>query len=172
MSVSGLPDPGELRDFISDHFSHDELLTFCADYFRDFYLDYTGVALSNSALARELVGYCERRSELRLLRTNLRSARPEPYLERFGDQVAAPEPAHAVADIQPATLRPSVDATLTRRQLLQIAAAAAVGALGVGAIGWLSRTLPSLMPTPTEEPAAEETSTPEPAPAETSTPVP
>jgi hypothetical protein len=54
----------ELREFIVEHFSRDELLTFCADYFRDFYLDNEGSPISKTALARDLVEHCTRLREM------------------------------------------------------------------------------------------------------------
>ncbi len=74
----------ELRDFILEHFSRDELLTFCADYFRDFYQDYAGVSVPNSTLVRELVEQCQRRGEIEKLQAGLQRARTQAYVARFG----------------------------------------------------------------------------------------
>jgi formylglycine-generating enzyme len=75
----------ELRDFIVESFDRQELLTLCVDYFQDFYNDYAGVSVTNTALARELVMYCERRDELSRLKAALMTERPQPYAARFGE---------------------------------------------------------------------------------------
>lgn len=79
----------ELREFINEHFSRDELMTFCADYFRDFYEDYEGSTITKTALARELVEHSMRRGEMPMLQAGLQNARPEPYVARFGRIVVA-----------------------------------------------------------------------------------
>jgi len=73
----------ELRNFIVEHFSRDELEVFCADYFRDVYLDYEGSNLSRSQWAHRLVEYCVRRNKLTNLRAALQKERAEPFAKRF-----------------------------------------------------------------------------------------
>jgi sulfatase modifying factor 1 len=73
----------ELRNFLVEHFSREELEVFCADYFRDVYLDYEGSSLSKSQWAHKLVEYCVRRHKLANLRAALQKERAEPYTRRF-----------------------------------------------------------------------------------------
>ena len=77
------PQRAQLRDFVVEHFSREDLVIFCADYFRDFYLDYEGSHLSKSALTANLIEHCEHRAMLDALRANLQRARERPYLDRF-----------------------------------------------------------------------------------------
>ena len=80
----------ELRDFIIEHFSREELLTFCVDYFRDFYEEYEGVNTIKSALARDLIEHCRRREQVDNLRVALQQARPTPYESAFVRIATAP----------------------------------------------------------------------------------
>ncbi len=73
----------ELRNFIVEHFSREELELFCADYFRDVYQEYEGSNLSKSQWAHRLVEYCVRRRQLMNLRAALQKERAEPFARRF-----------------------------------------------------------------------------------------
>lgn len=85
----------ELRNFIVEHFSRDELELFCADYFRDVYLDYEGSNLSRSQWAHRLVEYCARRNRLMNLRAALQKERAEPFAKRFPLTPVAERPRRA-----------------------------------------------------------------------------
>jgi len=77
------PQRTQLRDFIVECFSREDLITFCSDYFRDFYEDYEGSSISKSALVRNLVDYCEQRGLIGVLKVNLQQVRETPYLAQF-----------------------------------------------------------------------------------------
>ena len=77
------PQRAQLRDFVVEHFSREELITFCADYFRDFFEDYEGTNLSKSSLAGNLIEHCEHRELTDKLRANLQRVREKPYLTKF-----------------------------------------------------------------------------------------
>ncbi len=73
----------ELRQFLVDHFSREEIEVFCADYFRDVYSDFEGSAMSKTQWAHKLVDYCQRRSLMPRLRAALQKERHEPFTQRF-----------------------------------------------------------------------------------------
>src|SRR5262245_54434452 len=73
----------ELRRFLAEHFNREELELFCADYFRDVYLDYEGSNMSKSHWAQRLVEYCQRRGTMPNLRAALQKERTEPFARRF-----------------------------------------------------------------------------------------
>ena len=77
------PQRVQLRDFIVECFSREDLITFCSDYFRDFYEDYEGSSISKSALVRNLVDYCEQHGLIGVLKVNLQQVREKPYLAQF-----------------------------------------------------------------------------------------
>ena len=79
----------ELREFIVQCFSRDELFQFCFAYFRDFFEDHEGSTVGKRALAQGLVEYCERRQFMDNLRANLQRERPVPYADEFGRLVVA-----------------------------------------------------------------------------------
>lgn len=83
------PQRAQLRDFIVEHFSREELFTFCSDYFRDFYQDNEGSSITKSALARDLVEYCEQRDSMASLQANLQRVREKTYLAQFEHVVVA-----------------------------------------------------------------------------------
>jgi len=82
----------ELRRFLIEHFSREELELFCADYFRDIYLDFEGSSMPKTHWAQRLVEYCHRRNALPNLRAALQKERTEPFARRFA---LAPAPADA-----------------------------------------------------------------------------
>jgi formylglycine-generating enzyme required for sulfatase activity len=84
----------ELRQFLVDFFSRDELEMFCADYFREVYLDYEGSHAPKSVLAQRLIDYCHRRGFIPNLHAALQKERREPYQHRFSllKFVRAPRP--------------------------------------------------------------------------------
>ena len=91
------PQRAQLRDFMVEHFSREELMTFCADYFGDFYQDNEGSNVTKSALTRDLVEYCEQRDLMHALKANLQQARARPYLAQFKRVLIAevkPQPRH------------------------------------------------------------------------------
>lgn len=68
----------DIRKFIIDHFSDEELTTFCFDYFRDVYKDFT-TGMSKTAKAQHLIERCVWRKTLPNLLTALQNERPEQY---------------------------------------------------------------------------------------------
>ena len=77
------PQRVQIRDFVVEHFSREELLVFCADYFRDFYEDYEGANLAKSSLADKLIEHCEHRDLVDKLLANLQLVREKPFLALF-----------------------------------------------------------------------------------------
>ena len=77
------PQRAQLREFVVEHFSREELMTFCADYFRDFYEDYEGTDLVKSTIADKLIEHCEHRELIGVLRANLQQVREKPFLSAF-----------------------------------------------------------------------------------------
>jgi formylglycine-generating enzyme required for sulfatase activity len=73
----------ELRQFFVEHFSRDEMEVFCADYFRDVYVDFEGSDMSKTQWAHKLVDYCRRRSLMPRLRAAIQKERREPFTQRF-----------------------------------------------------------------------------------------
>jgi formylglycine-generating enzyme required for sulfatase activity len=73
----------ELRQFLVEYFSREELEVFCADYFRDIYVDFEGSAMSKTQWTHKLVDYCRRRNLMSRLRAALQKERREPFVQRF-----------------------------------------------------------------------------------------
>jgi formylglycine-generating enzyme len=77
------PTNTDLRKFINQFFSDEELETFCFDYFREVNDDFSD-GMSKNRKAMRLIAYCESRGVLDNLRANLEKERPVPWREQFG----------------------------------------------------------------------------------------
>lgn len=73
----------ELRQFLVEYFSREEMEVFCADYFRDVYFDFEGSSMSKTQWAHKLVDYCRRRSLMPQLRAAMQKERRESFTQRF-----------------------------------------------------------------------------------------
>ena len=78
------PTRTQLRDFIAERFSRDELGLLCTDYFPDFYRDYADTNIPLIKLVNALIEHCERRDLLDNLRAAAHAKRPDPYESAFG----------------------------------------------------------------------------------------
>ena len=80
----------DIRAFITEKFSGEELRTFCYDYFRDVYEQFTE-GMSKTEMVQRLIESCDRRDARPHLLAALRKARPSQYDARFGEPVAVAE---------------------------------------------------------------------------------
>ena len=84
-----MPTTADIRRFIMDIFSDEELTTFCFDYFPEVQNNFTsGMTKGDKTL--KLLDYCQRRERLPDLLKCLRAARPEQFDARLG-AFAAPQ---------------------------------------------------------------------------------
>jgi formylglycine-generating enzyme len=86
------PSNTDLRKFINQFFSDEELETFCFDYFREVSDDF-GSGMSKNRKAMRLIAYCESRGVLDNLWANLKKERPTPWREQFGAKAVVVQPA-------------------------------------------------------------------------------
>lgn len=78
----------DLRRFLTEHFSDQELTELCFDHFHEVYRNFgSGETVNAKVLA--LLGYCQRRDRLPELLTVLEKERPEPFGRVFGPRPAA-----------------------------------------------------------------------------------
>jgi hypothetical protein len=77
-----MTDRAQLRRFIGDYFSDDELEDLCFDYFPEVLRDFTD-RMSKGQKVRLLLTYIEHRHMIELLHGALKKTRPEAYSERF-----------------------------------------------------------------------------------------
>ena len=78
----------DLRRFLTEHFSDQELTELCFDHFPEVYRNFgSGETLNARALA--LVGYCQRRDRLPELLAVLERERPEPFRRVLGGGASA-----------------------------------------------------------------------------------
>jgi len=84
----------DVRRFLVETYSDEELRTLCFDYFRDVYDDFT-TGMSKTQMIRILIESCDRRDALGKLEAALRAERPNQYAKRFG------APAPTVAPVEP-----------------------------------------------------------------------
>jgi formylglycine-generating enzyme required for sulfatase activity len=95
------PNTADLRKFLTEFFSDEELNTLCFDYFRDVYEEFaTGMAKSEKV--QRLIERCIRRETLPELLAALERERPEQYRQHLG----APQ---TEARIEPASSRLGVE---------------------------------------------------------------
>ena len=86
-----IPTNPQLRQFINQFFSDDDLETFCFDYFREVSDDFGG-GMSKNGKAMRLIKYCDSRGVLDNLRANLEKERPHPWREAFGPKGVREKP--------------------------------------------------------------------------------
>lgn len=78
----------DLRRFLTEHFSDQELTELCFDHFHEVYRNFgSGETVNAKVLA--LLGYCQRRDRLPELLAVLEKERPEPFGRVFGPRPAA-----------------------------------------------------------------------------------
>lgn len=78
------PSRTDLREFIVDHFSHDEMMVLCADHYPDFYRIHPGRDINMQIWAMELIVFCEHLSIVDNLCVVLRDKRDKSWLSKFG----------------------------------------------------------------------------------------
>ena len=88
---SSQPTTAEIRRFLVEFFSDDELATLCFDYFRDVYDDFAS-SMTKGQKIQLLIERCERRGILSNLLAAIQGARPELYKERFPQIAVQPQP--------------------------------------------------------------------------------
>ena len=77
----------DLRRFLTEHFSDQELTELCFDHFHEVYRNFgSGETVNAKVLA--LLGYCQRRDRLPELLAALEQERPEPFRRVFGSSVS------------------------------------------------------------------------------------
>ena len=96
------PSTADLRRFLIETFSDEELKALCFDYFRDVYDDFT-TGMTKTRMIQITIERCVRRDALANLEAALRIERREQYEKRFG--VAVP-PAPAPAPVKRASAEP------------------------------------------------------------------
>jgi formylglycine-generating enzyme required for sulfatase activity len=77
------PTSAELRPFIMEFFSDEELESLCFDYFREPYQNFT-TGMTKNRKAMLLVSYCETRGRLADLTAALERERPAAWRDKFG----------------------------------------------------------------------------------------
>jgi hypothetical protein len=87
-----MADPGtaNIRKFIIDHFSDDDLTTFCYDYFRDVHEQFTR-GMTKGEKVQLLIESCDRRGVLPGLLAALHKERPSQYESQFEAAVSTGE---------------------------------------------------------------------------------
>ncbi|MCL4802847.1 MAG: helix-hairpin-helix domain-containing protein [Anaerolineae bacterium] len=75
----------DIRRFLVDFFSDEELTGFCFDRFHEVYQNFT-TDMTVGRKALQLVDYCQRRDLIPALLAALRTERPEPYRRVFGGE--------------------------------------------------------------------------------------
>lgn len=84
-----MPTTAELRRFLTEAFSDEELKTLCFDYFRDVYDDFAA-GMTKGQMIQLLIERCDRRGALASLEAALRGDRSDQYAARFGVVASAP----------------------------------------------------------------------------------
>lgn len=80
--MQSLPSSAEIRQFLFEFFSDDELTSLCFDYFPQVYDDFAA-SMTKQHKTRMLLEYCQHRELVPNLIGALQRARPEVYAERF-----------------------------------------------------------------------------------------
>ena len=78
----------DIRRFLTDHYSAEELDGLCFDRFPEVYRDFTR-DMTTTRKGLLLLDYCQRRDRLPELLTVLERERPEPFRRVFGPPTAA-----------------------------------------------------------------------------------
>ena len=90
------PTTADLRRFLVDAFSDEELRTLCFDYFRDVY-DAFSTGMTKTQMIQLVIERCVRRDALANLEAALRAERPEQYEKRLGPPVLVVIPAETTS---------------------------------------------------------------------------
>ncbi len=78
----------DIRRFLADHYSAEELDGLCFDHFPEVYRDFTR-DMTTTRKGLMLLDYCQRRDRLPALLAVLARERPEPFGRVFGPRVSA-----------------------------------------------------------------------------------
>ena len=97
------PTTADLRRFLVDAFSDEELKALCFDYFRDVYDAFT-TGMTKTQMIQIVIERCVRRDALANLEAALRAERPDQVEKRFG------VPVPSVAPVEPAPAEPGAAA--------------------------------------------------------------
>ena len=95
------PTTADIRRFLVDTFSDEDLKTLCFDYFRDVYDDFT-TGMTKGQMIQLLIERCVRRDALANLEAALRAERPDQYVKQFGAPTPPPVSSAIPAEIAPA----------------------------------------------------------------------
>ena len=82
------PTTAEIRKFLTELFSDEELTTLCYDYFRDVYDDFA-LGMSKGQKIQRLIEYCGHREAIPNLLAAMAAERATLYAGRFGAPVEA-----------------------------------------------------------------------------------
>lgn len=77
------PSSSDIRRFLMDTFSDEELETFCFDYFQECHSSFAQ-GMSKSVKVRRLIEYCQRRDLTANLLEAIKAERPQQYDPYFG----------------------------------------------------------------------------------------
>ena len=81
------PTTADIRKFLTELFSDEELTTLCSDYFRDVY-DNFAAGMTKTQKIQLLLDHCQRRDLMPNLLAALERDRPDQYRKRFGSVTA------------------------------------------------------------------------------------
>ena len=95
------PTTADIRRFLVNTFSDEDLKTLCFDYFRDVYDDFT-TGMTKGQMIQLLIERCVRREALANLEAALRAERPDQYVKQFGAPTPPPVSSAIPAEIAPA----------------------------------------------------------------------
>ena len=95
------PSTADLRRFLVDAFSDEELKALCFDYFRDVN-DNFAAGMTKTQMIQLLIERCVRREALANLEAALRAERPDQYVKQFGTLTPPPVSSAIPAEIAPA----------------------------------------------------------------------
>jgi hypothetical protein len=91
----------DVRQFLTDYFSDEELTTLCFDFFPEVYNSFAS-GMSKNQKIQLLIEYAQRREQLAGLLKILQQQRPAQYAKRFGQAEATPV-------MQPRPVSPVID---------------------------------------------------------------
>ena len=95
------PTTADIRRFLVNTFSDEDLKTLCFDYFRDVYDDFT-TGMTKGQMIQLLIERCVRRDALANLDAALRAERPDQYVKQFGALTPPPVSSTIPAETAPA----------------------------------------------------------------------
>ena len=102
------PTTADLRQFLTDYFSDEELTTLCFDFFPEVHNSFAS-GMSKGQKIQLLIEYVQRREQLPDLLKVLQQQRPAQYAKRFGQAETTPV-------MQPRPASPAIDAPAPRTQ--------------------------------------------------------